>query len=399
MTILRQEDESMTHLCLNKLKIRNLACIENVDVDIRPFHAFIGPNDSGKSTLLFAMDALFAFAKGESRPQNPWARHWEDGLEVKASVSLGGVGHTYGFSCDSQFDNGLYKEHFDGGFRAEEAGGVREWNRKDRYKSFEWGGYPIHGLKKEAQWKQVLDFFRGSVWLLRLDPEQLRKPSGLIRQGSEDDFVLSRGQGLPGFFDLIFNRGDGSLEEMQKRIRHHFPHVERLRLVNASNSAKALQIELRDGTFVNPRKMSEGLLYFLAFLAIEFMEPPSMLLVEEPENGLHPARVRDVVRVLEKISKKTQVIMATHSPLVINEMKQENVSLVTRKEGEGTQVILLSETKNFEERHKFYALGELWLNHADGEEESALQPEKKEKAGNESGDDAKGGEVKGSKKK
>ncbi|NJN00385.1 MAG: ATP-binding protein, partial [Aquincola sp.] len=70
--------------------------------------------------------------------------------------------------------------------------------------------------------------------------------------------------------------------------------------------------------------MSEGMLYWLAFAIVEHLSAPQVLLIEEPENGLHPSRIREVVRILRKISESTQVILATHSPLVINELQPED---------------------------------------------------------------------------
>lgn len=120
------------------------------------------------------------------------------------------------------------------------------------------------------------------------------------------------------------------------------------------------------------RFLSEGLLYYLAFAALPYLEPTSLLLIEEPENGLHPARIAHVVRLLRAISKTTQVVLATHSPFVINELEGDEVSVVTRTEAEGTKTMLLRDTPNFAKRSQAYALGELWISYADGETESAL---------------------------
>jgi predicted ATPase len=87
-----------------------------------------------------------------------------------------------------------------------------------------------------------------------------------------------------------------------------------------------------------------------------------MLLVEEPENGLHPARISEVMKVLREVAKTTQVVIATHSPLVINELRSEEVSVLTRDAMSGTTVRLIKDTPNFEERAKVYALGELWVS-------------------------------------
>jgi predicted ATPase len=118
--------------------------------------------------------------------------------------------------------------------------------------------------------------------------------------------------------------------------------------------------------------MSEGLLYYLAFAAIKHLEPTSILLVEEPENGLHPIRIAEVMNVLKEISKTTQVLIATHSPLVVNELSGDQVTVVTRDGERGTQVRRLSATANFEERSKVYAPGELWLSYANGLDERDL---------------------------
>jgi predicted ATPase len=81
------------------------------------------------------------------------------------------------------------------------------------------------------------------------------------------------------------------------------------------------------------------------------------------------------MKVLREVSKTRQVVMATHSPLVVNELQPEEVTLVTRTESEGTRFTPITETTNFAQRAKTYALGELWLSFADGRTEAALTKE------------------------
>jgi predicted ATPase len=114
------------------------------------------------------------------------------------------------------------------------------------------------------------------------------------------------------------------------------------------------------------------MLYWLAFAVIEYLRPVGILLIEEPENGLHPSRIAEVMRILRDVSKWTQVLMATHSPLIINELKPEEVTIVTRTPEAGTICTPMTATKNFAERSKIYALGELWLSYADGDLEREL---------------------------
>ena len=144
-----------------------------------------------------------------------------------------------------------------------------------------------------------------------------------------------------------------------------------LSLDNASAATKALSVVLQDGTNVPAAHMSEGLLYYLAFAAIPYLDGTGVILLEEPENGLHPARIRDVMSILREISKTTQVILATHSPLVVNELEGHEVTLMTRADGKVTATPL-NETYNFQERATAYSNGELWLAYADGTSERDL---------------------------
>lgn len=78
---------------------------------------------------------------------------------------------------------------------------------------------------------------------------------------------------------------------------------------------KQLYFEYRSGVVIPAPQAAEGMLYTLAYLAITFLpEPPRILLVEEPENGIHPARVREVVRLLRRLTQRdnpVQVVMAS----------------------------------------------------------------------------------------
>jgi predicted ATPase len=67
-----------------------------------------------------------------------------------------------------------------------------------------------------------------------------------------------------------------------------------------------------------------------------------------------------------------QVIIATHSPLVINELQPNEVTILTRDEKIGTRARRMDRTRHFQQRQQVYALGELWLSFADGVDEAAL---------------------------
>jgi predicted ATP-dependent endonuclease of OLD family len=136
------------------------------------------------------------------------------------------------------------------------------------------------------------------------------------------------------------------------------------RFENDDGTKKSVAITLADGTPVPAKLMSEGMLYFLAFLIVEQLDP-AFFLVEEPENGLHPTRIAEVMSILREMSKTSHVLLATHSPLVVNELDASEVTVLRRTPENGATATTLSKTADFERRSEIYATGELWLNVVD----------------------------------
>ena len=72
------------------------------------------------------------------------------------------------------------------------------------------------------------------------------------------------------------------------------------------------------------------------------------------------------------VASGTQVVLATHSPLLVNELLPEEVSVVTRTPETGTRVRRVSDLPDLERLTSVFSLGELWLAFADGKEEAGL---------------------------
>jgi energy-coupling factor transporter ATP-binding protein EcfA2 len=355
---------------IERLTVKNYGCVKDVSVELTPLHAFIGPNDSGKSTLLRAMRTLVQLA-GDTFTQNNryvWSP-FDPGLyPLKENLALELVwGDLVYGTTTSRTD-----EWWHLGDMVRSSAWTEKRGRARQYKYDRQVGFENPPIADALEAKLLRDYFAHGARLLRLDPDALRMPSQLISSREKARLQDERGLGLPAIYDVIVNQNVEAFLSIKKRIRELFPSVQSIGLDNVSESTKAIQIQLLSGEWVPAQFMSEGLLYYLAFAAIPYLDPAAVILVEEPENGLHPARIAEVMRILREVSKTTQVLLATHSPLVINEMKPEEVSIVTRPPEKGTQVTRIDKTPDFEDRAKVYALGELWLSYADGEYESPL---------------------------
>lgn len=225
------------------VRVENFRCVRQADIHLTPLHALIGPNDSGKSSLLHAI------AQGDKM------RVWSTILKVGWNQS--------------------------GGYGVER---YPDWN------NFR-GGVP------QDRQQKMHDIFHARA-IVRLDPDELRTPVPLIPRGRPIWFETEKGRGLSALYDALLTRDRDAFITIDQRFRKLFPTVKALRLENADTQRKTMGLTLLDGREVGPSEMSEGMLYWLAFAILEHLAPQSILLIEEPENGLHPARIADVMRIL-----------------------------------------------------------------------------------------------------
>jgi predicted ATPase len=107
--------------------------------------------------------------------------------------------------------------------------------------------------------------------------------------------------------------------------------------------------------------LSDGTLRFIA-LATLFLQPvellPSVILVDEPELGLHPYAIGLLASLIHQASKETQVIVATQSPLLLDYFEPEDILVAHRADGATTIERLKPEP--LAEWLKEYSLGQLW---------------------------------------
>ena len=145
-----------------------------------------------------------------------------------------------------------------------------------------------------------------------------------------------------------------------------------------SEVGKGICFETVSGQTVRAQQASDGAILFLAFLALAYLpDPPNLLLIEEPENGIYPGRLRQVITLLKQLVSRTegvrfpQIIMTTHSPYVLSFFEPEEVTLLSRESDDPDAPVRarpLRDAPNIRERlgSDFY-LGELWYNLSEGE--------------------------------
>ncbi len=123
-----------------------------------------------------------------------------------------------------------------------------------------------------------------------------------------------------------------------------------------------IQLEWREkasDAYFNAHSLSDGTLRFIC-LATLLMQPnlPSAILLDEPELGLHPYAVTLLANLLESVSEKTQVIVATQSVTLVNQFAPEHIVVVDREQKQS--VFKHLDESEMEHWLEEYGLGDLW---------------------------------------
>ena len=110
---------------------------------------------------------------------------------------------------------------------------------------------------------------------------------------------------------------------------------------------------------MQPYHFSDGSIRFICLAtALLQPEPPSTMIFDEPELGLHPSAISILAELIQSSAKQTQLIVATQSPLLINDFAVEDIIVVNRKNGASTFERL--QEKDFNVWLEEYSVGELW---------------------------------------
>jgi predicted ATPase len=109
-------------------------------------------------------------------------------------------------------------------------------------------------------------------------------------------------------------------------------------------------------------RLSDGTLRYLCLLTILcHPSPPPVVCLEEPELGMHPDVLPTIAELLVDASKRTQIIVTTHSDMLVSALSDHpEAIMVCENDGSGTKIRRLEPDK-LKEWLKDYSLGELWL--------------------------------------
>jgi len=147
--------------------------------------------------------------------------------------------------------------------------------------------------------------------------------------GMSDDTLSESGDNLAL---VLYNLCQESLDfedELQKAMTQLFPRTRRLRAVPVGRTSLTLEWYVADNSqpfYLD--EMSDGTIRMLCWAAILLSpKPASLIVLDEPEMGIHPAWLRILAGWIKRASLRTQVILSTHSADLLDYFTEERESV------------------------------------------------------------------------
>jgi predicted ATPase len=328
---------------ITEIEVKNFKTLRDVRIPLAPgITVMVGANNSGKSNALavlkllresilqqdtsVAVDALGGFT-------SLWSRNATiPAIEVTATVEGEGVRTRYKLKLP----------------------------------------HPLFGAKAEKVWEptnagqqlfQFIASMRGTT-VHDLSVAALRAPA-LVQQGAT---LGPDGRDIAAVLDNLAGENPSLRDGIDEMVRGSAREVKRIvTRSGAEPGTKVLGVEERDGHVYGAEDMSDGLLLFIGLaVAAQLKEGRGgILAIEEPERGIHPRRLRDLIDNLLRLTKSgIQVVLTTHSPTLLDEFRDTPESvLIFDRDDTGTHITRLSDRKEWaEELQKGMPLGDLWYS-------------------------------------
>jgi predicted ATPase len=354
---------------ITQLTVRNFKCLQDVTVTLGPFTVLIGANDSGKSSLLEAIQVLGRSAL-EPLPDslmleggvssNPFEDLvWQRNVARSIVWRLQGESRGRRFAYELAVRAGPYVRFEKLPHHPTHLVSTAADPRETRLRS---------SLRSQADLAPIVAGF-ASVRKYRFDPRALRRVAPL----TTDPILSSSGDNLAAALDALLTGPDRSaIHGLEASLRAAVPTLAgvALRAVpNVGGIGKAVEFILT-GTHppltIPAANASEGSLLLTAFLSLAYGASPEILLIEEPENGLHPSRLEAVMGLLRKVcegdvgNRPRQVIITTHSPMLLSYVKPEEVRIFRRDPERGTEVSSMSDVPDLDRLLHVLPPNDLW---------------------------------------
>ena len=354
---------------LERITIRGFRSIRSIeDLELGDVNVLIGPNGSGKSNFIGAMTFLRQIQDGNLQSYVRRAGgaenllHFGSGFteEISIHISFTDLVNQYEINLEPTETDSLYPySEF-----------VYSWDRKaypDRPCEERLFSHGNEAAISERDLTGVASRVRHQLrsWrLYHFDNAGQVSPMKRTTPLRNNRHLSARGSNLAAVLYLLEKKYQNSYRMIRDTVRLAAPFFDDFILEPDELNEDTIRLEWRHkgmDDYFDASSLSDGTLRFMA-LATLLLQPerfrPSVILLDEPELGLHPFAITLLAELVHSVSDKTQVILATQSPILLDHFDTEDV-LVAERVDDGTELTRL-DPESLEIWLEDYSLGQLW---------------------------------------
>ncbi len=360
-------------------------------IELRALNVLIGANGSGKSNLIEAIAFLRAAPTGFQKVTGQgggvakwiWKGAPDNDASIYAAINNAAyepyLQHTVSFRPNNFAFQLAYEEIEDAvDMKDEGTNPFRAVNEEGRLEITAEGETEIIDSEVADKNASLLARFR--------DPERYKQLTYLAEQYGKisiyrdwrfgRDNVLRNSQKADALDDRL-EENYSNLSVFLNRLKEDTRVGEQLleHLRNIYGGLEDFEVEItEEGTLltiheknfpISAMRLSDGTLHYLALLAILCdPDPPSLICIEEPEIGLHPDLIHILAGLLRDASQKTQLIVTTHSDILVDALTKYPETVVVCEKWDGqTEMKRLDKDELavwLEDYSEGYSLGKLW---------------------------------------
>jgi|GEM_PF-647390 len=375
---------------IKSVHLKNFKLFKEANIPLEPLTVFVGPNSSGKTTVLEVISQVSRLDDNQSLGQSFTGRMSPG--QIKGRLAA----RDSQFGCVVESNGKSFK--IDASLSGNKASpNTTQWKLRTTLDgkvilgaSFEEeNNGPNEGpLKVEIRvpGRSVPTGQRPKIFdvglLLRLNSVQIAAPSKIGKLQISD-----AGFGVPSVLTEMALNQPEEFQEFQAAVRAVVPAFERLRMsritvldtetqvfregdkiitqpIGREFEGYKLVLDMKNATDVPGECASEGTLLVIAILAV-LMGPtqPKLVLLDDIDRGLHPRAMGDLIKVIRQLLEKDpelQIVATSHSPYLLEHLKYKEVRLTSLDAEGNARVGSLDQHPDFDRWKDVMTPGEFW---------------------------------------
>ncbi|EKS69117.1 AAA family ATPase [Caballeronia zhejiangensis] len=353
---------------IDQLTIKGFKSIRSLDrLRLGSLNVLIGANGAGKSSFVSYFRMLsemvelrlqrWVSQQGSAERILTFGVKETERLESFVKFGLNGYKFVLEPTVDGDFVFAKESLFFDGPYFGEKwislGEGHHEAKLKEAFTSSGKGGEADYCYSSISGWK-VFHFHDTS------------DTAGVKRWASvhDNEYLRPDASNLASYLFRLADETPDVYEQIRKTIQLAIPFFDNFvlkprRMKSGEEQIRLLWRQQQSDYTLSPSQLSDGSIRFICLVtALLQPDPPSTIIIDEPELGLHPYAITLLGSLLRSASTHMQVIVSTQSVPLVNEFSIDDLIIVEREQG--GSVFKRVDESEFEAWLEDYSVGELW---------------------------------------